>query len=298
MDDTLLTRYLLGNLPEEDQVQIEDRAFSDPEYLAAIEDAEADLIDSYVRGELAGADRRQFERMFLASARRRSKVEFARALAPLAAEAPPLARRSRWGSLFANWNPGLRFAASLAAFVLVVGVPWLAVENRRMRSQLAELESQGRELRQRSQDTEQQLSAEKARAGTLAAELEKQQAGRGVAAPVIASLMLMPGLTRGEAARPQLTVPAAAQLARIQVQLEARDAYPRFRAELRTVGGQEVMSRGGLAARQTAGGPAVSFDVPASALAAGEYELELKGLPAGGAPPQELGYYYFRVAKP
>jgi hypothetical protein len=43
------------------------------------------LIDTYVRGGLLESDRRAFERQFLNSTNRRRKVEFARALAVVAA---------------------------------------------------------------------------------------------------------------------------------------------------------------------------------------------------------------------
>lgn len=66
-DELLLTRYLLGDLAEDEQVRVEDRAFMDPEYLAALEAVETDLIDAYVQGELATADRNAFERKFLVS---------------------------------------------------------------------------------------------------------------------------------------------------------------------------------------------------------------------------------------
>src|SRR4051812_7338736 len=94
VDESLLVRYLLGNLTEEEQVRVEDQAFAEPDYLRAIEAAEADLIDYYVRGELAQADRQAFERRFLTSPQRRGKVEFARALARVTAEATPLASAS------------------------------------------------------------------------------------------------------------------------------------------------------------------------------------------------------------
>ena len=41
VDEMLLVRYLLGDLTEEEQAQVEDRAFEDAEYLGALE-AEAD----------------------------------------------------------------------------------------------------------------------------------------------------------------------------------------------------------------------------------------------------------------
>ena len=102
VDDALLLKYLLGNLSEQEQVKVEDRAFSDADYLASLEGAEADLIDGYVRGELSPAERRDFERRFLVSPQRRSKVEFARALARVIAESTAshprvAARESGWG---------------------------------------------------------------------------------------------------------------------------------------------------------------------------------------------------------
>ena len=87
-NEETITRYLLGDLPETKQVEIEDRAFQDKECLASIEAVENDLIDEYARGELSGSARRQFERRFLASDERRQKVEFAKALANVLSDIP------------------------------------------------------------------------------------------------------------------------------------------------------------------------------------------------------------------
>src|ERR1700686_3525838 len=92
VDEILLVRYLLGNLTEEEQAQVEDRAFADTDYRDALEAVEADLIDAYVRGGLSPSERREFERRFLTSPGRRSKVEFARALARVAAESKAAGR--------------------------------------------------------------------------------------------------------------------------------------------------------------------------------------------------------------
>jgi hypothetical protein len=87
--EELLVGYLLGDLSEEEQVRIEDRALTDPSYLAEIEAAEADLIDAYVRGELPPDWLPGFERRFLRSPSRRSKVEFAQALARVVTSKSP-----------------------------------------------------------------------------------------------------------------------------------------------------------------------------------------------------------------
>src|SRR5262245_34635249 len=148
VDEVLLVKYLLGNLTEEEEARVEDQAFTDREYLSALEAAEADLIDAYVRGELSQADRRGFERRFLVSPRRRSKVEFARALAVVSSEAGPLAAAATqppaWQVLrdaIRGWNPVLRLAGGLAGLLCVAGTSWLAVENLSMRSRMAALEA-------------------------------------------------------------------------------------------------------------------------------------------------------------
>jgi hypothetical protein len=89
-NERLIARYLLGDLPEEQQVAIEDRAFADKDYLALVTAVENDLIDDYVNRDLSATERRQFETRFLASSERRKRVEFAKALArvPVAAPVP------------------------------------------------------------------------------------------------------------------------------------------------------------------------------------------------------------------
>jgi len=126
-----LVNYLLGKLTEDEQVRIEDRAFADRDYMGALHAAEADLIDDYVRGDLAVADRRDFERQFLVSPHRRNKIEFAQALARVTDEPPPVGVRppaptSRWFGLFAPfrvWTPAMRFAGALGAVICVAGSP-------------------------------------------------------------------------------------------------------------------------------------------------------------------------------
>jgi len=47
--DELIAQYLLGELAENEQIAIEDEAFSDPEVKERIAAIEQDLIDEYVR---------------------------------------------------------------------------------------------------------------------------------------------------------------------------------------------------------------------------------------------------------
>jgi len=297
VDEVLLVKYLLGNLSEMEEVQVEDRAFADADYLGALEAAEADLIDSYVRGALSQPERRSFEQRFLTSPKRRSKVEFARALAKVTTESTvPELPTSRRGliRLIRGWNPMLRFAAGVAAMICIAGPLWLVFHNAEMRSRMTVLESQQREFAKREHELRRQLAEEQSAAGMLAAQRRQQQL-TGAAFPV-PSLFLLPGLSRAETRVEQLVLTPSAQIAHIEIQLEARDNYPRFRAELRTRRGEEILTRGNLPRRRTSTGYAVSLDVPASALSAGGYELSLKGF-ANDQAVVNIGYYYFGVRK-
>ena len=296
--ETLQVKFLLGNLTEEEQVQVEDRAFADGDFLSALEDTEADLIDAYVRGELSQSDRRSFELRFLTSPERRRKVEFARALATIISESSiqesRAAGRPFFTRLFGEWNPVLQFATGMAALFCIAGGAWLVSENAEIRSRVAALEAERRDFEVREQSLRQQLSEEQTRAAALA--MQSRQASEAARAPLVASLVLAPGVSRAQTRAERLVLGPSVQIARIEIPLESRDDYPRFRAELRTRSGEEVLSRSNLVSQKSGDGFTISVDVPASALAVGDYELALKGI-AADHTSQDVGYYYFGVQR-
>lgn len=297
-NETWQVKYLLGHLTEEEQVEVEDRAFADEDYRSALEGTEADLIDAYVRGELSPSDRRSFELRFLIVPERRRKVEFARALATIASESVPkesqAAGRLSLLQLFWPSNPGVQFAAGIAVLMIVAAGAWLVSENAASRARVASLEAERRGFEAREQALRRQLSDEQSRAAALAS--QNRQPAQTDRVPLIASLVLVPGVSRSQAQVERLVLSPAAQMARIEIQLEPRDDFPRFRAELRTKSGDEVLSQGNLQKRKSGPGFAVSIDVPASVLAVGEYELALKGI-AADRSRQDVGFYYFAVEK-
>ncbi len=313
-DQKLVVRYLLGQLPEEEQQRLEERAFSDQEYLRNVLAVERDLIDEYVRGELSAVERQQFEKLFLASPERRRKVEFARALTSLVSEAPQPEKAgrpaepeaSRLESLVAflrGSNPILQYSLAAASLFFVIGGLWLITGNLRMREQIAGLEAERRERQERLEALENQVAGALARGDELAAQLRQErsresarqlQRERSEGRPTVFSLALLPGLPRGAADRPTLVLPRSARLARLDVGLEPGDEYGRFRAELRTRDGREIFIQNNLKARRA--GQTVTMDMPATILDPGEYELALKGVTAQGTV-EEIGYYYFTVIR-
>ena len=317
-NEKLIARYLLGELPEEQQVEIEDRAFSDKEYLASITAVENDLIDEYVRGELSGAERQLFESRFLASAERRKRVEFAKALRTVVSEPvrPEKQDARRWSwreslyAFFSGLNPAARLALVAAAILFIAVAAWLFVETQRLRRQVNQLQAEN----QSGQNLQQALEAERKRNAELNARLdqEKQQreqtdeslrqltetteATTPAPPPVIASLVLLPGLSRGGDQKPSLDLSNDARLVRLQIGIDPEEQYKTFAVELRTLAGRQVWNRENLAARTRRGTRSVGLTLPATVLKSGEYELRLRGLTEGGGA-EDVGFYYFNVRK-
>jgi len=315
-NEKVIARYLLGDLPEEQQVAIEDRAFADKDYLALITSVENDLIDEYVRQELSPTERQQFERQFLASAERRKRVEFARVLARVP-ERTVVSEPAKWSwrdslyALISGLNPAAKIAFAAVMLLLIVGGAWLLTATLRLRSQLTQLQAQNQA---RQNELQQQVEAERRRNEELNARLTQEQqqreqseeslqklseTGDATNPPprsVIAALTLLPGLSRGGGDKASLVMPEDARLVRLQIGIDPNEPYKTFAVELRTAAGRQVWTRENLTARTRGKARAVSLTLPASALKSGDYELRLSGRREGGES-EDVGFYYFDVKK-
>src|SRR5262245_58796761 len=87
-DGRLVTRYLLGELPEGQEERFESEYFSSAGAFDELLAAEDELIDAYVAGRLPPEERARFENHFLSSPERLERVEFARTLRATAAQRP------------------------------------------------------------------------------------------------------------------------------------------------------------------------------------------------------------------
>ncbi|HEX4950134.1 MAG TPA: hypothetical protein VFZ34_25940 [Blastocatellia bacterium] len=308
-----IVRYLLGDLPEDEQVQVEDRAFADRAFLRSIEDAENDLIDDYVRGALTETERRQFERRFLASAERQKKVEFARTLARVTATktaAHPATTMNWWEALvafFSSLNPVFQFSLAAAALLLLLGVPWLATQTIRLRQQVIELQAEQTATpiptqppTTQTEELQRQLAEQQKRNEELARQLQNEQQQRArlqneppvALRPVIASLFLAPGLSRSSDKRPQIVLPSTARTVRLQIGLERGDDFPSYRVEINTAQGQTVWTRDRLQPQ----GRLIPLTIPAQMLRTGQYEVTLQGV-TEAQQTEDVRFYYFDVRK-
>src|SRR5258705_783167 len=315
LNEQNIRQYLLGKLSEPEQVEIEDRAFEDQRVLEQILAVEQDLIDDYVSGDIPEERQQDFQKHFLASAERREKIAFAKALASVVNERPAAINvvtapswRTRLAAFFSR--PVTAYAFAVASLLLFVVGSWLVVDRIRLRSEIAQLRTaQGSQTAQ-NRHLEEDLANERLRNQELMAnrgtspqqtptpeiQPESPQQPTTPTSPVVVALSLLPGISRGSNSVPQLAIAKDVSLVRLQIGIDPQENYRRYRVELRTERGQQVLAQGNLLARVGSHGGSIPLGVPASALRNGRYELALKGITESGTT-EDVGFYYFNVVK-
>jgi CHAT domain-containing protein/anti-sigma-K factor RskA len=77
---SLIYRYLLGEVADEERREVEERASADEDYRGWLRAGEHELIAAYTSGDLTEAERERFEKYFLRSEERREKLRLAELL--------------------------------------------------------------------------------------------------------------------------------------------------------------------------------------------------------------------------
>ena len=106
-DPKMITAYLLGELSELEQEQLEIRYFADDALFAQLLAIEDDLIDRYARRQISGDERLRMERYFMKSPARRKRVQVAEALLRQVGSLAADVRRERlswWRELRTLWR--------------------------------------------------------------------------------------------------------------------------------------------------------------------------------------------------
>jgi hypothetical protein len=263
-EDENVRRYLLGEMPDRERTDFEDRCFADDNFYQTVLAAEDDLIDAYVRDELAAHAKLRFEARYLASPRLSSRIDFARGLHQRRA-----GRDRASFSIWARWRPvrAVWFAAAAALVVMAAVSWWFGRRNASMPSAPSIAQQQ-----RHSQRTE-----------------EPQIRGNAVATYV--AFVLAAGAERGTGTQPRLVIPPTAQEVRLEVKLEAT-GFRKYDAELRTVEGKQIWRLSGVA-EQTG---TLNLDVPANLLQTADYVLTVSGTERDGTR-EIAGEYPLSVRK-
>ncbi len=289
--------YLLGLLPESEQIALEQAFFADGEMLEHMQEVEFDLVDSYVRGKLSNDERGQFERHYLVSPQHLERVAVARELLRVADEqmSPQSvsSKESFWEKLLASLRaPQFAFGAAVTAVLLLtIGGGWLAIQKtlwhqQRQKERVAELN--------RRTELENQVALQNERNAKLNSELEQL---RNETAPRIQPTLFSFALlstVRGGSEQQILKIPAGTDLVRLLMKIENGN-YRSYQTSIRQVDGRGNWNQPVTSSKRTGGGITVSVKIPANKLSSGDYILTLNGTDATGST-EEINRYFFRIA--
>ena len=304
-----LVRYLLGDLSEDEQQHIEDEYFADDSAWEKLEAIEADLIDSYVRGDLTTEQRKQFEKNFLASPDKRERVAVAthllnpivRKRAAGSASGDSSQPASSWKTpwrMLASQPASARWAAAAMMLMLFATIVMLTVWNRRLHTELAQVQSRQNKLQKEVETLRRQTP------DTNIPKNNKEDAQREAAnfmaqQPSVISIMLRPGSLRSVGKGnegPVVAIRPAPSSVMLVLDLE-RDDYSQYAASLRTAEGKEIRHLEGLKSKPTQnGGRAVMISIPSELLSKHEYIVKLSGLSADGQL-ELVDFYNFSVTR-
>jgi len=300
-----ITRYLLGELPEQEQAALEKSYFNDPNVFDQVLQVESRLVDAYARGQLSSGVRERFEQSYLKHPLLRERIEFARALtARIDEKEAPVTRAEQsassiWQRLLGTvggQRPRLRLSMALATVVAVIFAAWIFVTIRRQQQQqreAAQIQSQreNQAQREREQTAQQQPSN--------TAPPIPQHSPSPTTSPTrpIAFLALTAGGVRGNDSGGTQTLIIPHDTTQAQILLKLKDdSYPHYRVSLQKIGGPEIFTQANIKPRSTKAGASFVFTVPANQFSNGDYALTLVGITPEGES-NDLSKSLFRVEK-
>ena len=327
IDDKMLTRYLLGELTEPEQVQVEELLFADATCYDRLQALKAELTDQYVRAGLSHREGQTFAQRFLKTADGYEDELFARALDVVLHEQPAERQPAKppaltWREKLAQYFqplPAWQMALTAAALLLTVGVAFLAVETQRLRQQLAvaarqvegaqtevqqatrtqaQLEEQLRSARSRNEELDQLSRTAQQERDQARQELERLSArsSSGSVLGTMLSLMLVPGAGRGGAQVDELALTPQTQSVQLLLLLSPGENQPAYRAEIRTKQGDLIQTQNRLSSRRTKDGKALLLTIPTQRLKDGTYEVSLFGVQPGQTP-ELINHYDFKISR-
>ena len=298
--DDLATKYLLGELAENETRRLEEDYFTNDSSFEAVLAVENDLIDSYSLNELSEDDRTRFEERLLLNPQQRRRVSFANMLTDYSSsqsrsiiQTVSVPERSSPASrLLQLLTAKPMFSMGLAVAVLMVSIAavWFSVVKDKSepveQTVAIHLPDQNpnaevsNNLNGTDRDNEihpNVATSEKPdRARKPQAEIDRNVNTR---TPRMIAFVLSPGSTRGGSLGQKFTVPTDADTVRFQLKYE-RQAFSTYSVRLETAEGRQVWSNNQL--NTSKGSTTLNIQIPAKRLKSSDYILTLSGITARG----------------
>jgi hypothetical protein len=316
--DREMVDYLLGNMSEEAEAQFEERYFADDEMFERFLISKDELIDDYAQGRLSNSERERFERRFLNSRRRHEQVAFARVLSqnlsepdvrPSSSQAETTSQaetalRRRW---LGSWTPWpLVWTTTAAAVLLIIGLGWLIIENRRLRAELSTIRADQSAQSQREQQLRHELDQLRAQvpsnvaspSPTLAPAPSPRSSPGAPLIPIESFLAIdLEPRMRSSNDLPRATLAPSARRLLTRLLLDQEPQYHSYSAVLRSADDREIERRNGLRPQYKDDSYSIAAEFTATFLNEGEYNVTLFGRDGRGKLKEIRKKYSFLVVR-
>jgi hypothetical protein len=319
-------RYLLGELSEAEQAQLEEAYFADDALFERFLAVKDELLDAYARGELTEEKRARFAQHFRATEPRRQQIDEAQDLiraTTAAARQPAIANGEKtrtitrnvdasWRESVANMfrlRPLAWQSALIVMLLLALGGVWLIVRYRQR--QQAELASSEKSKPQPLQATSPPVVAgDNAPSPFPTDSTANREPPPGTnatprptpgtpgtpepqfSAAQIASLTLLPLVTRDITDENTLILHPATRIVRLRLVFR-KNNYRSYSASLTTLDDQQVWQNHALKADSS---KSVTLQIAPALLQQHDYLLTLSARTAGDQL-ETVGEYYFHVVR-
>lgn len=272
----ILRRYLLHDLAETEEEQIECSLLTDKDFSRRLAIAQDDLIDDFVAARLSQHELECFQKHFLTTPDRVQKLSFATVLNKYVTDKSEPAKVSVFEKLFAFFHTHPLKIAFSTVFLLIMGVTllivfrgdWLPLRQNKLQQEFVRLN--------RAQDSDPRplFELKRSTANTLA-------------------MILRGNLVRENGNAIEVEITGGVTLVRLLLEVTS-GSHDRYNAVLQKANGENLASVEGLKARNDDGAEFVIIIVPASFLSHGDYQLRLAGIDSDGRS-SDLGLYPFQV---
>ena len=297
----LVRRYLLGDLPEAEQLALEQEYFADSEKFEQVWDLENELVDDYVRGRLTKQERELFEHNYLTTLRHQQRVAVARSLVQAVDETIAAEKKeahkaksttSWWTNLSAFFQmPQMAWGAAAALLLLTLVGYWYFKKDTSFQNQVAKNLPDSQPTATVPTPV---VTPGTTPSATSSAEQTKPTLSNSPTAqpavPAVLALVLGGGLRKPGDVQP-LTVPTGTKQVRLQIKLDSNE-HSSYQIKLRSAAGKEVLNQSAL--HSSLNKKSVAVTVPANKLAPGDYILTLSGL-TSASETEEINQYFFRI---
>ena len=314
-----LRRYLLGELPLEEQVLVEQRLFLDSEYAELQQAVKDDLIDEYLVDELRGSEREEFVNHFLLLPEHGADLKIAEALKKYLNIEDTPSTETDTNNTHKDESPGffpfsflnkplVWLSLSVAALIILSVVTWIAI--RAMRGPAAEGPQQAREPQptQSEPDNRQQPTpvpqndnkvetAEKGNTNGSPEHPDKPPERRSTSGHTVVSATIYAGSpTRGGGSKRKVTIYDDTEKVRLRLPLEFSESYDKYRAELLS-GDRKIEEQSDLKSQSDDKYGSVVVVLSAHILREQNYRIKLYGVPTDQKSAEPPITYPFNVER-